>query len=93
MKGKFGIQIKKVYTRVKTSFSFGFMENIIDQSIWLKVNESKFKFVILYVIHILHASKDINLFKKTKVFLFEDFDIKDLNEAFFMIKIKINSSG
>lgn len=93
MKGKFGVQIKKVYTWVKTSFSFGFMENIIDQSIWLKVNESKFIFVILYAIRILHASKDINLFKKTKVFLFEDFDIKDLNEAFSMIKIQINLSG
>ena len=51
--------------------SYGFVENIIDQCIYLKVSGSKFIFLVLYVDDILLASSDLGLLHDTKLFLLE----------------------
>lgn len=70
--------------------SFGFRENVIDQCIYLKFNESKFAILMLYVDDILFSSNDIGLLHGTKRFLSSNFEMKDLNEASFILGIQIH---
>ena len=72
-----------------TITSFGFTENTIDWCIYMKVNGSKFIFLILYVDDILLASSDIGLLHETKKFLPKNFEIKDMGEATYVIGIEI----
>ena len=72
-----------------TITSFGFKENIVDRCIYLKVSGSKFIFFILYVVEILLASSDLGLLHTTKKFLFDNFDMKDIGEATYVIGIEI----
>ena len=64
-----------------TITSFGFKENTVDRCIYLKVNGSKFIFLILYVDDILLASSDLGLLHTTKKFFSENFDMKDMGKA------------
>ena len=66
---------------------FGFKENIADRCIYPKVGGSKFSFLILYVDDILLASSDLGLLYTTKKFLYENFDMKDMGEATYVIGI------
>ena len=61
--------------------SLGFVENKIDQCIYLKVSGRKFIFLVLYVDDILLASSDLSLLHETKMLLSKSFDMKDLGEA------------
>ena len=72
-----------------TITSFGFKENIVDRCIYLKVSGSKFIFLILYVDGILLASSDLGLLHTTKKFLSENFEMKDMGEATYVIGIEI----
>ena len=72
-----------------TITSFEFKENTVDQCIYLKVSGSKFIFLILYVDDILLASSDLGLLHTTKKFHSENFDMKDMGEATYMIGIQI----
>ena len=72
-----------------TITSFGFKENIVDRCIYLKVSGSKFIFLILYADDILLASSDLSLLHTTKKFLYENFEMKDMGEATYMIGIEI----
>ena len=72
-----------------TITSFGFKENTIDRCIYLKVSGSKFIFLILYVDDILLANSDLGLFHTTKKFLSENFEMKDMGEATYVIGIEI----
>ena len=67
--------------------SLGFIENKVDQCIYLKVSGSKFIFLVLYVDDILLASSDLNLLNETKLLLSKTFDMKDLGEASFVLGI------
>jgi hypothetical protein len=69
--------------------SFGFVEIIIDQCIYLKVSGSKF-FFLLYVDDILLATNDKGLLYEVKQFLFKNFNMKDMGEASYVIGIKIH---
>ena len=69
--------------------SFGFEENTIDQCIYLKVSGSKFIFLILYVDDILLTTDDIGLLSETKRFLSNNFEMKDMGEAYYVIRIEI----
>jgi len=69
--------------------SFGFKENIVDRCIYLKVSGSKFIFLILYVDDILLATNDLGLLSETKKFLFNNFEMKDMGEAYYVIGIEI----
>jgi len=72
-----------------TITSFGFKENIVDRCIYLKVSESKFIFLILYVDDILLATNDLGLLSETKKFLSNNFEMKDMGETYFVIGIEI----
>ena len=68
---------------------FEFKENIVDRCIYSKVGESKFSFLILYVDDILLVSSDLGLLHTTKKFLYENFDMKDMGEATYVIGMEI----
>ena len=70
--------------------SFGFVENIMDQCIYQKVNGSKICFLIIYVDDILLATNDKGLLYEVKQFLSENFDMKDMGDASYVIGIKIH---
>ena len=69
--------------------SFGFKENTVDRCIYLKVSGSKFIFLILYVDDILLATNDLGLLSETKRFLSNNFEMKDMGEAYYVIGIEI----
>jgi len=72
-----------------TITSFGFKEDIVDRCIYLKVSGSKFIFLILYVDDILLATNDLGLLSDTKKFLSNNFEMKDMGEAYYVIGIEI----
>lgn len=69
--------------------SLGFEGNRVDQCIYLKISESKFIFLVMYVDDILLASSDFGLLHETKLMLTKFFNMKDLGEASFMLGIEI----
>ena len=75
------------FNRIITSF--GFSENPVDHCIYLKVSGSKFIILILYVDDILLASNDLGIIHETKEYLKNNFDMKDMGEATFVIGIEI----
>ena len=72
-----------------TIVSFGFKENIVDRCIYPKVSGSKFIFLIRYVDEILLATNDLGLLSEIKNFLSNNFDMKDMGEAYYVIGIEI----
>ena len=68
---------------------YGLEENVVSQCMYLKVCGSKFIFLVLYVYDILLASSDLGLLHDTKNFLSQNFDMKDMGEAFYVIRIEI----
>ena len=72
-----------------TIVSFVFKENTIDQCIYLKVSGIKFIFLILYVDDILLATNNLHLSYETKMFLSNNFEMKDMGEATYVIEIEI----
>jgi len=75
-----------------TIVSFGFKKNTIDRCIYLKVTGSKVIFLILYVDDILLATNDLDPLHKTKKFLSNNFEMKNMGEASYVIGIKIGLS-
>jgi hypothetical protein len=55
----------------------------------LKFSGSKFIFFILYVDDILLASSDLGILLETKKFLSKNFEMKDIDEATYVIEIEI----
>jgi len=72
-----------------TIVSFGFKENNVYRCIYLKASGSKFIFLILYVDDILLATNDLGLLSETKRFLSNNFEMKDMGEAYYVIGIEI----
>jgi hypothetical protein len=69
---------------------FGFVENQVDNCVYIKIKGSMFIILILYVDNILLASSDKNLLHETKGFLSSNFDMKDLGDASYVLGIKIH---
>ena len=69
---------------------FEFVENIMDQCIYQKVNGSNIYFVVLYVDDILLVANDKGMLYEVKQFISENFDMKDMGEASYIIDIKIH---
>jgi hypothetical protein len=69
---------------------FGFKENMEDNCIYAKFKNEKFVFLVLYVDDILLASSDVYLLLETKRFLSSHFDMKDLDEASYVLGIEIH---
>jgi len=74
----------------ETIGKFGFKENEEDNCIYAKFKSGKFIFLILYVDDILLASSDVSLLLETKKLLSSNFDMKDLGEASFVLRIEIH---
>ena len=55
----------------------------------MKVSGSKFIFLILYVDDILLVTNDLGLLHKTKKYLFQNFEMKDMGEVTYVIGIEI----
>ena len=66
---------------------FGFQENVEDNCVYAKFKNGKYIFLILYVDDILLASSDVNLLVETKKLLSSNFEMKDLDEASFVLGI------
>ena len=62
----------------------------MDQCIYQKVSGSKICFLMLYVDDILLPANDKEMLREVKQFLFENFDMKDMGEASYVISIKIH---
>ncbi|WVZ07203.1 hypothetical protein V8G54_020549 [Vigna mungo] len=69
--------------------SYGFIENTVDRCIYIKVSGSKFVILVLYVDDILLAANDIGMLHDAKKFLSNNFEMKDMNEASYVIGIEI----
>ncbi|RWR73399.1 Gag-protease-integrase-RT-RNaseH polyprotein [Cinnamomum micranthum f. kanehirae] len=69
--------------------AFEFTENVVDHCIYLKISGSKFIILVLYVDDILLASNDLGIIHETKEYLRNNFDMKDMGEATFVIGIEI----
>ena len=69
--------------------ALGFEKIKVDQCIYLKINGSKYIFLVLYVDDILLACKDIGLLHETKQLLSKTFDMNDLRDASFVLGIEI----
>ncbi|KAM1462770.1 hypothetical protein EV1_046409 [Malus domestica] len=67
----------------------GFVENKLDDCIYLKFNGTEFIILVLYVDDILLASSCTQLLKETKSLLNANFEMKDLGEAHFVLGIEI----
>ena len=70
--------------------SLGFEKNKVVQCIHLKISRSKYIFLILYVDNFLLACNDIGLLHETKKLLSKTFDMKDLEDASFVLGIEIH---
>ena len=55
----------------------------------MKVSESKYIFLVLYVDDILLVANDIDILAETKQLLFSYFDMKDLGESSYVFGIQI----
>lgn len=70
--------------------SQGFVENPVDECIYLKFIGSKFIFLVLYVDDILLASNSQTLLYDTKQFLSSNFEMKDMGEASYVLGVEIH---
>ncbi|RDX66206.1 hypothetical protein CR513_55049, partial [Mucuna pruriens] len=69
--------------------SYGFEANVVDDCVYHKLRRSKYIFMVLYVDDVLFASSDTSLLNKAKRFLTKNFEMKDLEEASFVLGIQI----
>jgi hypothetical protein len=60
---------------------FGFIENQVDNCIYVKIKGSMFIILVLYVDAILLTCCENNLLHETKEFLSSNFDMKNLGDA------------
>ena len=65
------------------------LANAIDDCVYHKFIGSKYLFLVLYVNDIMLASSNIGFLQKTKKFLTNIFEMKDLGEASFVLSVKI----
>ena len=70
--------------------SFGFEVNLVDDCVYQNFSGSKYIFLVLYVDDILLATNDISMLVETKNFLKGNFEMKDLDEASFVLGIEIH---
>jgi hypothetical protein len=60
---------------------FGFVENQVDNCIYIKIKRNMFIILVLYVNDIILASGDKNLLYETKEFLSSNVDVKNLGDV------------
>ena len=70
--------------------SFGFEINIVEDCMYHKFSGSKYIFLVLYIDDILLAINNICLLHDTKRFLSNLFEMKDLGDVSFVLRIHIH---
>lgn len=73
--------------RVVTSNRF--RENPVNRCMYLKVSGSQFIIMVLYVDDKIFAKSEFHFIHKTKDFLSRHFNMKDLGDAHYILRIKI----
>ena len=68
---------------------YGFVENTIDQCIYMKVSGSKFVILVLYVDDIFLVANDVAMLHDVKKYLSNNFEMKDMGKASYVIGIEI----
>ena len=63
--------------------------NPADECIYLKFSGSKYIFLVLYVDDMLLATNDLNLLRDTKKFMSNNFEMKNLGNASYVLGIQI----
>ena len=69
--------------------SFDFIKNEEEPCVYKRVSESAIIFLVLYVDDILLIENDIFMLTMIKRWLSKEFFMKDLGEAFYILKIKV----
>jgi hypothetical protein len=69
---------------------FGFIENQVNNCICIKTKGSMFIILVLYVDDILLTCSDKNLLHEIKRFLLSNFDMKELDDASYVLGIEIH---
>lgn len=72
-----------------TITSYRFTEYTIDRWIYMKVSGSKFTILVIYVDNILLFANNICLLHDVKRFLSKNFEMKDMGEASYVMRIEI----
>jgi hypothetical protein len=68
---------------------FGFIQNIEESCIYKKMSGSSVLFLVLYVDDILLIGNDVQMLNSVKEYLNNNFSIKDMGEAAYVLGIKI----
>ncbi|RDX74748.1 hypothetical protein CR513_45464, partial [Mucuna pruriens] len=84
---------KRIYGLKQTSrqwyLKFNDTMNTVDRCIYMKVNDSRFVILVLYVDDIQLATNNVVMLHDVKKFLSNNFEMKDMGEASYVIRIKI----
>ena len=81
---------KQWYLKFNTITFFDFHKNIVDRCIYRKISGSKFIFLVLYDDDILLAANDLGILYETKKFFSKNFEMKDMGEVSYMIRMSIS---
>ena len=68
---------------------FGFEQNLDESCVYKRYRDKVVMFLVLYVDDILLIGNDVEVMSSVKVWLSSQFDMKDLGEANFILRIKI----
>ena len=69
--------------------SFGFEQNLDEPYVYKRHQDMYLMFLVLYVDDILLLGNDVRVMLSVKVWLSSQFDMKDLGEANFILRIKL----
>ena len=73
----------------ETIKTYGFEQNVDEPCVYKYIKEKKVVFLVLYVDDILLIGNDVETLSNVKKWLVEEFQIKDLGEASYIIGIQI----
>ena len=73
----------------ETIKTYGFKENVDEPCVYKYIKEKKVVFLVLYVDDILLIGNDVETLSNVKKWLAEQFQLKDLGEASYFLRIEI----
>jgi hypothetical protein len=68
---------------------YGFEQNLDEPCVYKKCQDKIVMFLVLYVDHILVIGNDIGTLSTVRIWLSNQFDMKDLGEARYILGIKL----
>ena len=73
----------------ETIKEFGFSQNLDEPCVYKKTSGNAVVFLVLYVDDILLIGNDVSILQSVKIWLSKNFSMKDLEEATYILGIKI----